>query len=264
MADITNNPMTANESEQLAFELVDTVTSLNSMLDTLQIFKYPPPTTPSLYIDLEGENLSRHGSISLLQIFFLPKCFTYLIDVHTLGKHAFTTCASDGHDLKEILESEKVIKVIFDVRTDSDALYNHFDINLAGVQDLQLLELATRNFSRRCVNGLAKCIERDAGLTQNERSGWKTTKEKGATLFAPERGGSYQVFNDRPLSEAILKYCIQDVQFLPRLWSTYKTRLTPFWEARVLGATEERILLSKAPGFNGQGRHMALAPNGWV
>lgn len=200
----------------------------------------------------------------MLQIFFLPKRFTYLVDVLKLGDLAFTTCGADGHTLKDILESEKILKVIFDVRRDSDALYSHFGVNLDGVHDLQLLELATRGFSRRCVNGLAKCIERDAAMAWDEKSAWKATKEKGLRLFAPEKGGSYQVFNERPLSEAILNYCAQDVQFLPRLWSTYRSKLTPSWEKKVKDATKDRILLSKSPNFQPDGQHMAMAPAGWA
>jgi exonuclease 3'-5' domain-containing protein 1 len=52
------------------------------------------------------------------------------------------------------------------------------------------MELATRNYSKRCVNGLARCIENDAAMTFSERNSWKLGKEKGLNLFAPERGGS--------------------------------------------------------------------------
>lgn len=101
------------------------------------------------------------------------------------------------------------------MRNDSDALYSHFGIKLAGVQDLQLMELATRSFPRRRVNGLARCIENDAPMTAAERQRWKATKQKGVDLFAPERGGSYEVFNVRPLAEDIIQYCVEDVRLLP-------------------------------------------------
>lgn len=50
--------------------------------------------------------------------------------------------------LQSILESPKTPKVFFDVRTDSDALFAQFGIKLAGIIDLQLMELASRS---RCV-----------------------------------------------------------------------------------------------------------------
>ena len=78
---------------------------------------------------------------------------------------------------------------------------------------------------KRYVNGLTRCIERDAPLSMNERHTWKVAKEKGIKLFAPGHGGSCQVFNKRPLSEEIRLYCVYEVQFLPRLWSYYNAKL---------------------------------------
>lgn len=85
-------------------------------------------------------------------------------------------------------------------------LYSNFQINLAGAHDLQLMELATRTFPKKRVNGLARCIENDAGMALSEQRKWKATKEKGLKLFAPERGGSYEVFNTCPLANEIIEY----------------------------------------------------------
>jgi exonuclease 3'-5' domain-containing protein 1 len=126
--------------------LIDTTASLSILVDIL----YRQPTTPpSLFIDLEGVKLSRHGTISILQIFVRPTKRAYLVDVHTLQHLTFSTRAATGHTLKEILESDTIPKVFFDVRNDSDALYSLFQISLAGIQDLQLMELATRRFGRK-------------------------------------------------------------------------------------------------------------------
>jgi exonuclease 3'-5' domain-containing protein 1 len=79
------------------------------------------------------------------------------------------------------------------------------------------MELATRNFPKRHLSGLQKCIEWDAPITIREKSAWIAAKEEGLKLFATEKGGRYEVFNERPLPDAIIHYCVQDVQFLPRL-----------------------------------------------
>jgi exonuclease 3'-5' domain-containing protein 1 len=126
------------------------------------------------------------------------------------------------------------------------------------------MELATRNFSKRCVNGLAKCIERDIPLSVSERDAWKKTKEKGLNLFAPERGGSYEVFNARPLSDDIMLYCIEDVHLMPRLWREYNSKMVKRWQAKVQQATKDRVILSQTATYNGQGRHMALTPTSWA
>lgn len=237
--------------------LIDTRAAIASLVGSLSdLPNYPP----SIYVDLEGVNLSRHGSISILQIYVRPTNKTYLVDVHTLKEEAFLTSASNGQTLKGLLESSAISKAFFDIRNDSDALYSLFSIKVAGVCDIQLMELATRTFSKRCINGLAKCIERDLPMTKKERDDWKMTKDKGIRLFAPEHGGSYDVFNCRPLSDEVRKYCMQDVQFLPLLWLHYSSKLTQNWRRKVEDATNDRIKLSQSANFNGKGRHMALGP----
>ena len=61
-------------------------------------------------------------------------------------------------------------------------------INLAGICDIQLMEFATRSFSKGCVNGLTKCIERDLKMTRKEKQDWLAIKKTGVKLFAPEYG----------------------------------------------------------------------------
>ncbi|KAJ5995438.1 hypothetical protein N7481_002415 [Penicillium waksmanii] len=172
-------------------------------------------STPSLYIDIEGIDLSRHGTISILQVYVHPADKTYLLDIHSLQEKASSTPDSRGTTLKKVLESNEFKKVFFDVRNDSDALFAHYGIHLAGIQDLQLMELVTRSYSKKFVTGLGKCIEKDAPITSTEKVDWSLTKERGRRLFAPEYGGKYEVFNNRPLSQDILQYCCQDVEFLP-------------------------------------------------
>lgn len=237
----------------MATDLVDTRTAVADFINAIADL---PTSPPSLYVDLEGVYLSRHGSISILQVHVSPNNRTYLIDIHTLGDNAFSTAGSTGETLKGILESDSIPKVFFDVRNDSDALFSHFRISLAGVHDIQLMELATRTFSKRHLSGLSKCIERDISLTVSEKEVWKRAKEKGLDLFAPERGGSYEVFNARPLSKDIMLYCIQDVLFMPNLWLRYDSKITPRWAAKVHEATKKRVSSSQTATYNGKGKHM--------
>ncbi|RGP78639.1 3 -5 exonuclease [Fusarium longipes] len=222
-----------------------------------------PTGQPSIFIDLEGVNLSRHGTVSITQVYYMPTKCTYLIDVYTLGDKCFSTPGSNGRTLRDILESDNILKVFFDVRNDSDALYGRYRIKLAGIHDLQLMELATRSFSRRCVNGLSKCIDRDASLSAQEKSDWARVKEAGLRLFAPDKGGTYEVFNKRPLPDAIRLYCAQDVQILPRLWVQYNAKMGQIWRERMIAASKARAQSSQSASYNGEGRHMAMAPSGW-
>merc|ERR1712000_639090 len=87
----------------------------------------------SLYFDIEGAQLGRHGSIAIISLFFLPDANIYLIDVHALGSAAFSMKNYREYSLKSILKFPDIPKVFFDVRNDSDALFNLYGISLAGV-----------------------------------------------------------------------------------------------------------------------------------
>jgi hypothetical protein len=62
----------------------------------------------TLYLDLEGNRLSRHGTISLITILIHPQRVVRLIDVLVLGKPAFTTASNNGKTLKSILEDPDI------------------------------------------------------------------------------------------------------------------------------------------------------------
>lgn len=192
------------------WEMFDPKPGITKLIDDL----LAGPLT--LYMDVEGIGLSRHGSIPILQIHEPLSNRTILVDVLTLGKDAFATPGSDGETtLKAMLESDTMVKYFFDVRNDSDALSAHFGITLAGVRDMQLQVLASRYGPKRFLNGLAKCIERDSGLNWAEKRAWQITKDAGVKLSAPERGGAREVINERPLPEVLAKYCAQDVCAVP-------------------------------------------------
>lgn len=76
------------------------------------------------------------------------------------------------------------------------------------------------------MSGLAKCVEKNAPMSfgGSGSGSWKLAKEKGERLFKLEFGGSYEVFNRRPIPEEIIDYCVGDVQCLPELrakfWGT--------------------------------------------
>ncbi|TKA51202.1 hypothetical protein B0A55_12756 [Friedmanniomyces simplex] len=57
------------------------------------------------------------------------------------------------------------------------------------------------------------------------RRRWQVVKDNGKHLFDPQQGGSYGVFDQRPLSKDIKEYCIQDVTFMPHLRDIYRRKL---------------------------------------
>ena len=241
--------------------MIDSKLALKDFIKNLPDCK---DTDPSLYVDLESNNLSREGTLSLVTVLVEPRRTIHLIDVTGLGNDAFTTAGSDGRTIKQILESPEVSKVFFDIRNDSDALFSLYGIRVQGIEDLQLMEIASRASWKKHVNGLAKCIERDAPIPLDEKQRWKRTKSEGTRLFDPALGGSYAVFDQRPLSADIQLYCVQDVIHMPSLRQLYIGKLCDAWRRKIEKETSERIRLSQGQDYVGRGPHKALGPPGWI
>jgi len=213
--------------EDVKTEIINTTKQIGDLVDWLILRHAPPePYEPTMYIDLEGVNLCREGSLSILTLLIdtgIPTTRVCLIDVHLLGSQAFNIAGIKGKTLKDILQDAKISKVFSDVRNDSDALFAHFGVALQGVEDVQLMESATRTTtsSRKYLNGLAKCVEQSV-LHGKDLTSWKLAKEKGRRLFKAEYGGSYEVFEQRLIPNEIISYCAGDVQYLPKLWSRFR------------------------------------------
>ena len=242
-------------------DIIDTTKQIGHLVDRLVFYHAPPvPTSPTMYIDLEGVDLCREGTISILTLLVdtgVPN--VYLIDVHVLGAQAFNTTGVEKKTLKDILQDESIPKVFFDVRNDSDALFAHFGVALQGVEDVQLMESATRRTttSRRLLSGLARCVEDNVPMSK--RGNWKQAKQKGERLFKPEYGGSYEVFNQRPIPEEIIDYCVGDVQCLPGLRDRFWETRTAAWKDLVKGESKKRVAASQRAEYQPHGQHKALA-----
>ncbi|KAK5043463.1 hypothetical protein LTR84_011979 [Exophiala bonariae] len=161
-----------------------------------------------------------------------------------------------------ILQNEKIPKVFFDVRNDSDALFAHFGVALHGVEDVQLMESATRRTtaSRKFLSGLAKCVEEFIFVSPGDRASWKQAKEKGERLFKMEYGGSYEVFNKRPILGDIISYCVGDVQYLPELRDRFWGTQTFRWRDLVNEESMKRVSASHKPEYRPHGSDRAMAP----
>lgn len=107
-------------------------------------------------VDCEGVSLSRTGALCLVQVSTAarpnhngdPKDSTYhvyLFDVTALGEAAFDS------GLRALLQAPAPIKLFFDCRRDSEALYHQFGVELRGVLDMQLLEVALRRMRNQSI-----------------------------------------------------------------------------------------------------------------
>ncbi|KAF2456163.1 ribonuclease H-like domain-containing protein [Lineolata rhizophorae] len=222
-----------------------------------------PTGHPQLYLDIEGVNLGRNGSISIVQMYVLQRRHTYLVDVYTLNEVAFTTAAPDGRTFKDILEDGEIPKVFFDCRRDSDALFAHFGVRLARVLDLQLLEVAGTLRGR--VSGLFYLIRACESIGTEDKDEWCRIKDVGKQIF---NNGQWEKFNQRPMPAEIRQYCLQDVVFLPILWSVYRAQFDTMsrptrWARKVIKSSNDRVAESQSPDFKDLGWAMAYVPKDW-
>lgn len=244
--------------------MITLVDSFPILCECLAAISPTTNTNISLAIDLEGENLCREGEISILQIMSNISSTVWLVDITVLGRKAFDHVDSNGQSLRAILQNPGVKKIFYDVRNDADALFHLYEVDMKGVYDLQLLELAVRRTAgerTKYLHGLGKSIECYVKPTED----WKNIKNAGVALFSPEKGGSYSVFKKRPLDPRILAYCAQDVTLLFELEMALEGRLGVWarnsnWDNRIVAASTQRVSQARSGKYMGQGRHRALAP----
>jgi exonuclease 3'-5' domain-containing protein 1 len=194
--------------------------------------------------DCEGVRLSRTGKITLLQIAVPKKIF--LIDVMTAGgKEVFI----DG-GLKDVIQSEEILKLAYDVRMDSDALFHQHDVLIKNVLDLQLLDIAIRRASGNMVEhlpSLSKTVSRR--LTNAEVLVCEDLKKRVKNMYTSIEDGD--LWARRPLSDDARRYAALDAWVLMKLdqamrpSGTTASHLFPgfdeSWNKRVLDASRKRI-----------------------
>jgi len=92
-------------------EIISTTKQIGDLVDWLILRHAPPkPFKPTMYIDLEGVDLCREGSLSILTLLIdtgIPTMRVCLIDVHSLGLQAFNTTGIKQKTLKDILQDKK-------------------------------------------------------------------------------------------------------------------------------------------------------------
>jgi exonuclease 3'-5' domain-containing protein 1 len=164
-------------------------------------------------VDLEGREIGpAEGRVAIVQV-GLADGTCYLFDIAVVMETLDAKEAFVATGLKELIEHPLLPKLWFDPRADSAALFHH-DVKPRNVIDLQVwANLVQRNENigrpRQWLTGLAKCLDMVRGLPST-----KALKDAGVKLFAPEHGGSYDVFFERPMNPVLVAYCGADVAHL--------------------------------------------------
>ncbi len=191
-------------------------------------------------VDCEGVRMSRTGPVTVLQCATRDRL--YLIDVQSLGEMCFGDRGAGG--VRDVLESKDVpIKLMFDCRMDSDALFHQFDVRLENVMDAQVLDVATRRSLGKMidrVSGIAKCT--GTYLTSVETAVAADLKVRVKKLYAAEES---TLWAERPMTDDVRRYAALDVWLLIKLYEKMMFDLrddTDDWVARAFKESARRVL----------------------
>ena len=190
-------------------------------------------------VDCEGVMMSRTGPITVLQC--ATREVIFLIDVQSLGSSAFGARGSGG--IRDVLESPDVLKLMFDCRMDSDALFHQFDVRLENVLDVQLLDVAARRALGKLIDrvpGIAKCT--GTHLSGAETAVADDLKVRVKKLYSVEES---TLWATRPFTDDVRRYAALDVWLLIRLHSKMIFDLrddTDDWITRTFKASAKRVL----------------------
>lgn len=236
--------------------LVNTMKELTNLCRML--LDHPQPIS----LDLEGRDLGRNGSLCIVTLATV-NC-THLIDMVVLGSGALDPYPSDSGVMEEIpashlhgtpssssnssntnglsggsynlfrqvLESPYILKLMFDCRRDCEALYYCYRIRLRNVCDLQAAYCCAFRPAHKHLPSMQAVLTHLDLLSAAEKS----IKERGKNCFSPEKGGSFQAWEERPLAPLLVHYCAVDVRHFFRTFYILKDYVD-----YAMNVSEERI-----------------------
>ncbi|EWZ78753.1 hypothetical protein BFJ63_vAg14362 [Fusarium oxysporum f. sp. narcissi] len=207
----------------------------NQLKQLLRDLNELPTKSPSIYLDASGIG---NDGLNDLHLLVPPTNTLYLINARRLGDTAFSAVGHSEMSLRLILKLKDIPKVGFDIRDISRLLFRQFNISLAGIYDLQLMELASRKEgqSMKFLSGLAKCIDQDIPNSNDKKIRW-LNPEDIINLHL------YNTLGHVPNSS------MKRVEMFPTLWSVYKRKLTSpknaVWLHLAQQESEQRVYDSK-------------------
>lgn len=165
---------------------------------------WDPLSDAMIAVDLEGRNLGRSGSICIITM-ATPEA-VYIVDMVKLGREALQV----GSALRQVLESPSICKLMFDCRSDCEALFFLYSVRLRHVCDLQVSSCYALQPYSPMLPSMKEvfCTLHLLTLAETE------VKVRGKDYFDPRTGGSFRHWEARPLAPLLLEYCAVDVKHL--------------------------------------------------
>ena len=194
--------------------LIDTTEKAREAIKRLLIAR-------NVALDCEGNNLSRNGALTLLQICSLDETDStiYLFDVLTLEQQENGFLRSG---MRAILENTRILKIVYDFRSDYEALYWQHNIDTKTILDLQVHKFLQktphlrdmesdqmRTWFIECVNGGKRTCGPLflASLNPNRRH--DDNPDKTWTI--------------RPLDKVNILYAAGDIEDIAELYNQYRS-----------------------------------------
>jgi exonuclease 3'-5' domain-containing protein 1 len=270
---------------------VDTKDLITKFLKTMATV---PSGKLEISVDLEGNNLCRYGTISIVQVFVPEVVKVFLVDVTVLKEAAFETTidtpitdiedrtikpypatttpqsvitSTDGPpctlvSLKAILESPYIPTIFYDCRNDSNALYFLFGVSLACVEDVQLMENIhwdDYDDTKSKLKNIDHCMRLHGGLDAEAQQEFSDLKNF-VKAWAKREG--YGIFDQRPIDERLKDYAAGDAMYLPRARDNLRAKLDDNQLRMAQIEAMDRVEESQSESYNPRGPGKSDAP-GW-
>jgi len=241
--------------------VIDQLDWVTSAVNEIKSKVVPGGYCPTLAVDLEGVNLGRHGTITIITV--ATRDVVFLFDLLKLGAGAFE------RGLKSLLEDPAAEKLMFDCRHDADALWHLYGVFLDGVLDLQLMDILLRRnmlhstsfpvHSRKLhmihkgverLNGYGSCAAYHVAELKREMAAFK---DVGKNLLLRQQ----DLWNRRPLTEEMISYCCVDTSPMFRLFDALSGKMLskyrgPEYVKRAREASRQYAdNMRKMPAFTG-------------
>ncbi|CAK1355966.1 hypothetical protein CB0940_00368 [Cercospora beticola] len=234
------------ETEEGVAEMVDTITAC------LEGTAACEAKEPQLAVDLEGVSLGRDGDISIVQIFLAPKKVCFLVDVFTLGSVAFKTAGrvSRTTTIASLLEDPQVKKLLFDCRTDNEALAHLYGVHMRGVVDVQLMYSATRTETRQRTKlfALSLVATRCANISKDDEANFHSINNWGMAALVLG-GKTTQCYMEEQRMNALV---LNEEPDMKDAWEDFKVRVDCVKETEGYAMCNERPLSSLAQRYCAQ------------
>jgi hypothetical protein len=158
------------------------VTIVRTMQDLQEQARSAIKDAQLLALDCEGVDLSRIGSVCIVQVSTPSHCF--LFDVLGLVPSSEIVVF-----LKTILEDRATTKIIHDCKMDSDALHHLLGIRLAGVHDTQVCDVLLRGCDEYNLNqtleqnGCRSNVARNSSVYESNPKFWSRSRSRSRVIY---------------------------------------------------------------------------------